>query len=104
MTVPLCWNKNLDRAVTLCFRDVFSCQTAPVVTAPHCSMLSRVSASPDSRIWVVLMDTLGDPMSRVSGDVQFAEYEYGLRIKISRGYEYIPKKYTRVIPLPKYSW
>jgi len=76
-----------------------------VVTAPHCRVLSRVSASPDSRIWVVLMDILGDPMSRVSGDVPFAEYECGRRVEISRGYEYIPEKKTRVIiPLPKYSW
>jgi len=50
------------------------------------------------------MDTLGDSLSRVSGDVPFAEYEYGRRVEISRGYEYIPEKYTRAIPLPKYSW
>jgi len=50
------------------------------------------------------MDTLGDPMSRLSSDVQFAENEYGRRIKIFHGYEYVPADDTGVIPLQKYFW
>jgi len=75
-----------------------------VVRAPHRRMLPRVSTSPESRIRVVLMDTHGDPMSRVSGDVPFVEYESGRSVEILHGYEYLPEHYTRVIPLPKYSW
>jgi len=75
-----------------------------VVTAPHRWMLPMVSTSPELRIRVVLMDTLADPMSRVSRDVPFAEYECGRRVENFHGYEYIPENYTLVIPLPKYSW
>ena len=75
-----------------------------MVTAPDCSMLPRVSTSPESRVRVVFMDTLGDPMSRLSADVQFSENEYGRRIKIFHGYEYVPADDTRVIPLQKYFW
>jgi len=85
------------------FRDVLCCQAADVVTAPHRRMLPRVTTSSESRIRVVLMDTLGDSMSRVSGDVPFAEYECGRRDEVFHGYEYQPESYTRVIPLPKYS-
>jgi len=59
------------------FRDVLICQAAHVVTAPHCGTLSRVSASAELRIRVVLSDTLGDSMLRVSGHVPFASMSMG---------------------------
>jgi len=60
-------------------------------------MLPRVSTAPESRILVVLLDTLGDPMSRVSGDVPFAEYEHGRRAAMFPGYEHTPKTSTGMI-------
>jgi len=74
------------------FRDVLICQAAHVVTAPHCGTLSRVSASAELRIRVVLSDTLGDSMLRVSGHVPFASMSMGDASKYLTGTSIYPKK------------
>jgi len=63
-----------------------------VVTAPHCGTLSRVSASAELRIRVVLSDTLGDSMLRVSGHVPFACMSMGDASKYLTGTSIYPKK------------
>jgi len=37
--IPFYWNHHPNRAVTLSFRDVFSCLTTHVLTVPHWRML-----------------------------------------------------------------
>jgi len=63
-----------------------------VVTAPHCVTLSRVSDYPELRIRVVLSDTLGDSMLRVSGHVPFASMSMGDASKYLTGTSINPKK------------
>jgi len=63
-----------------------------VVTAPHCRTLSRVSASAELRIRVVLSDTLGDLMLRVSDHVPFASMSMGDASKYLTSTSIYPKK------------
>jgi len=93
------WNEIPDPAVSCWFRDIFFrfrdaliCQAAHVVTAPHCGTLSRVSASAELIIRVVLSDTPGDSMSRVSGHVPFASMSMGDASKYLTSTSIYPKK------------
>jgi len=52
----------------------------------------RVSDSSESRVRVVLFDTLLDPPWRVSGNWSFTEYGYGACTEKSSEYDYIPEK------------
>ena len=65
---------------------------------------SRVSDSSESRVRVILFDTLRDHrLWRVSVNWSFTKYGYGACTEISRVYGYIPEKVTRETPLPKCS-
>jgi len=60
--------------------------------------LSRIETTSNT------LETLERQVSRVSDHCSFTEYGYWGRTDKFREYEYIPEKYTRVIPFPKYSW